>query len=136
MARVLYADVANKSTETKETRTIETPPHPQQVFKHSASFKKKKNSFLSLGRVSYIVLAMPGSQLSQLKSAVSHTDGLSKKRKRLSEEPNPFDLQVSKTRHDVGGRNVKGRTGKPALKRQAGIEQVCATLLLLSSSIL
>jgi nucleolar protein 14 len=90
-----------------------------------------------------------GSQLSQLKSALSQA-GLSrqsqpgdKKRKRTSggdtsldkekkakkldeiqKKLNPFDVKVTKLKHDVGGRKVKGVTGRPGLSKQVGIEQV------------
>jgi nucleolar protein 14 len=91
-----------------------------------------------------------GSQLSQLKSALSQA-GLSRqsqpgrKRKRAQNEErdntkraarlheiqqklNPFDVKVTKLKHDVGGRKLKGVSGKPAQSKQAGIEavsQVC-----------
>jgi nucleolar protein 14 len=88
-----------------------------------------------------------GSQLSQLKSALSqagvtgnHQNG--KKRKRTSSQEkdkekraakldeihkklNPFDVKVTKLKHEVGGRKVKGLTGKPSQSKQAGLEQVC-----------
>jgi len=86
-----------------------------------------------------------GSQLSQLKSALSQA-GATKpqpgnKRKRSKNEDvdkerraaklreiqrqmNPFDVQVTKTKHDVGGRKVKGAVGRPAQSKQAGIQQV------------
>jgi len=37
---------------------------------------------------------------------------------------NSFDVKVTKTKHDVGGRKVKGISGTPAQSKQAGIEQV------------
>lgn len=37
---------------------------------------------------------------------------------------NKFDERETKTKHDVGGRNLKGVVGRPAASRQAGIEQV------------
>lgn len=87
-----------------------------------------------------------GSQLSQLKSALSQA-GLSKqsqprrKRRRAQSEEkdnakraarlheiqqklNPFDVKVTKLKHDVGGRKLKGVSGKPAQSKQAGIEAV------------
>jgi hypothetical protein len=87
-----------------------------------------------------------GSQLSQLKSAVAQA-GLSrqsqpsKKRKRtpagetdkdkranklkeIHEKLNPFDVKITKLKHDVGGRKLKGVTGKPSKTKQAGLEQV------------
>ena len=87
-----------------------------------------------------------GSQLSQLKSALSQA-GLSKqpqngkKRKRsvldekekerksaklreIQQKMNPFDVKVTKVKHDVGGRKIIGTTGRPAQSKQAGIEQV------------
>lgn len=91
-----------------------------------------------------------GSQLSQLQSALSQA-GVTKpqqgsKRKRSANEDvdrerraaklreiqqkmNPFDIQVTKTKHDVGGRKIKGTVGRPARSRQAGIQQVrgCST---------
>ena len=87
-----------------------------------------------------------GSQLYQLKSALSQA-GLTekpnkgKKRKRagavekdkeakaaklneIDKRLNPFDVKVARLKHDVGGRKIKGVSGKPAQSRQAGIEQV------------
>ncbi|KAF7966809.1 hypothetical protein HWV62_36977 [Athelia sp. TMB] len=93
-----------------------------------------------------------GSQLSQLKSALSsagitgqpqsngkkrkrtpsHTQDKDKKAAKLTEihqKLNPFDTKVTKLKHDVGGRKIKGITGKPAQSKQAGIEQRKKTLL-------
>ncbi|CAA7258546.1 unnamed protein product [Cyclocybe aegerita] len=91
-----------------------------------------------------------GSQLSQLKAALSNSgitgSGHSKKRKRaaplekdkekraakleeIHRRLNPFDVKVTKLKHDVGGRRLKGITGKPAQSKQAGIEQRKKSLL-------
>lgn len=91
-----------------------------------------------------------GSQLTQLKAALSSAgiigDKQSKKRKRtapvekdkekraakleeIHRRLNPFDLKVTKLKHDVGGRKLAGVTGKPAKSKQAGIEQVCPGLI-------
>lgn len=90
-----------------------------------------------------------GSQLSQLKSELSQA-GLSrqpqtgKKRKRtgareadkdkkasrlqeITQKLNPFDVKVTKLKHDVGGRKLKGVTGRPELSKQAGLEHVCSS---------
>lgn len=87
-----------------------------------------------------------GSQLSQLKTALNKA-GLSqqpqhgKKRKRsvlddkekerrasklreIQQKMNPFDVKVTKLKHDVGGRKIAGLMGRPAQSKQAGIEQV------------
>ncbi|KAF8897899.1 nucleolar protein 14 [Infundibulicybe gibba] len=92
-----------------------------------------------------------GSQLLQLKTALSqagvtgHPQG-GKKRKRsahpekdkekkaarlqeIHQKLNPFDVKVTKLKHDVGGRKLKGVTGRPAQSKQAGIEQRKKTLL-------
>ena len=91
-----------------------------------------------------------GSQLKQLKTALSQA-GLTpqpqagKKRKRaapterdkekkaaklkeIQQKLNPFDVKVTKLKHDVGGRKIVGTTGRPAASKQAGIEQVRASL--------
>lgn len=86
-----------------------------------------------------------GSQLLQLRTALSQAGitgnpSSSKKRKRvdtplgkekqavhleeISRRLNSFDVKVTKTKHDVGGRKVKGISGRPAQSKQAGIEQV------------
>jgi nucleolar protein 14 len=85
-----------------------------------------------------------GSQLAQLKrslsdadlSRTSHSRSNKKRRsasqeslkatalKQIREKLNPFDQKVTKLKHDVGGRVIKGRIGKPTFKRQAGIEEV------------
>ncbi|KAI0832695.1 Nop14-like protein [Trametes gibbosa] len=92
-----------------------------------------------------------GSQLKQLKSALNQA-GLTpqpqagKKRKRaapterdkarkaerlkdIQQKLNPFDVKVTKLKHDVGGRKIIGTTGRPAQSKQAGIEQRKKTLL-------
>ncbi|KAF9266201.1 Nop14-like protein [Marasmius fiardii PR-910] len=92
-----------------------------------------------------------GSQLSQLKSALNQAgvvgnNSNSKKRKRsaptekdkdkraakldeIQRRLNPFDTKVTKLKHDVTGRKLKGVTGKPAQSKMAGIEQRKKTLL-------
>jgi nucleolar protein 14 len=87
-----------------------------------------------------------GSQLTQLKAALSKagvtgSQKQGEKRKRLSvvekdkdkkaeklkeihQRLNPFDVKVTKLKHDIGGRKLKGVIGKPAQSKQAGIEQV------------
>ncbi|EJD01350.1 Nop14-like protein [Fomitiporia mediterranea MF3/22] len=93
-----------------------------------------------------------GSQLTQLKSALSQA-GLNrqppsgKKRKRtassrdtdkdkkaqkieeIHRKLNPFDVKVTKLKHDVVGRKLKGVTGRPQESKQTGIEQRKKTLL-------
>ena len=87
-----------------------------------------------------------GSQLNQLKAALDKA-GLSqqphggKKRKRsvlddkekdrraarlrdIQQKMNPFDVKVTKLKHDVGGRKIAGLMGRPAQSKQAGIDQV------------
>ncbi|KAF8716418.1 hypothetical protein AX14_012360, partial [Amanita brunnescens Koide BX004] len=91
-----------------------------------------------------------GSQLSQLKAALSQAGigkNQGKKRKRsavptekdkakkaarlneIHRKLNPFDVKVTRLKHDVGGRKIKGVVGKPAQSRMAGIEQRKKTLL-------
>jgi hypothetical protein len=79
-----------------------------------------------------------GSQLSQLKSALSQAgitrqEAPNKKRKRtdpsaklqaIHERLNPFDIKVTKLKHDVGGRKIRGVTGRPAKSKQTGLDQV------------
>ena len=95
-----------------------------------------------------------GSQLSQLKSALNQAglsrQSSSKKRKRstvslcehdkekkeqklkeIQTKLNPFEVKINKLKHDVGGRKLKGVTGKPQQSKQAGIEQVCIEILTL-----
>ena len=85
-----------------------------------------------------------GSQLTQLKTALSQAGVTSRSKKRkhsvvteqekekraaqldgIQRRLNPFDVKVTKLKHDVGGRKLKGVTGKPAQSKQAGIENVC-----------
>lgn len=92
-----------------------------------------------------------GSQLSQLKSALNqagitgNTHGTKRKRSNsvnekdkakresklaeIQQKLNPFDTKVTKLKHDVGGRKLKGVTGKPAQSKAAGLEQRKKTLL-------
>ncbi|TIC41934.1 Nop14-like protein [Wallemia mellicola] len=85
------------------------------------------------------------SQLKQLKQTVNNA-GIKKnkrkfegnsqdkdKRKKISEEIhtkfNPFDTQVQRLKHNVGGRKVIGSIGAPAKAKQAGINQRKEALL-------
>ncbi|KAF4619608.1 hypothetical protein D9613_004925 [Agrocybe pediades] len=91
-----------------------------------------------------------GSQLAQLKAALNQAGVIgqnnNKKRKRaaplekdkekkakkleeIHQRLNPFDTKVTKLKHDVGGRRLKGITGKPAQSKQADIERRKKTLL-------
>ena len=85
-----------------------------------------------------------GSQLSQLKSAlsqagVSRPNGKKKKSTPLTEHAkvkraaklreiqqklSSFDVKVTRLKHDVGGRKIKGTVGRPAQSKQAGLQQV------------
>ncbi|CAG8519627.1 9906_t:CDS:10 [Cetraspora pellucida] len=47
----------------------------------------------------------------------------------LKDHINPFELKVTKTKHNVIGKKVKGTQGRPGLKRQMGIEKRKKTLL-------
>jgi nucleolar protein 14 len=100
---------------------------------------------------------MAPSQLAQLKAALS-TAGLNRKsvskndrkgKKGRSTEVerakkvtklneihsrfNKFDERETKVKHDVGGRKLKGVTGRPTASKQAGIEQVSRAVLELAS---
>jgi nucleolar protein 14 len=48
----------------------------------------------------------------------------SKARLSINKNPNPFDVKITKPKHDVGGRKIKGVIGQPARSKQAGLEQV------------
>lgn len=82
--------------------------------------------------------------MTQLKTALSQAGVTSRSKKRkhsvtperdkekraaqldeIQRRLNPFDVKVTKLKHDVVGRKLKGITGKPARSKQAGIEQVC-----------
>ncbi len=99
-----------------------------------------------------------GSQLKQLKSALQEA-GLAqqpqagKKRKRaapterdkekkaarmkeIQQKLNPFDVKVTKVKHDVGGRKITGTIGRPAQSKQAGIEQVRTSCFTMHTSCL
>lgn len=90
-----------------------------------------------------------GSQLSQLKSAlsqagVSRPNGKKKKStpstdhekvkraaklREIQQKLNPFDVKVTRLKHDVGGRKIKGTLGRPAQSKQAGMQHVDAFLV-------
>ncbi|PFH50129.1 hypothetical protein AMATHDRAFT_61585 [Amanita thiersii Skay4041] len=42
---------------------------------------------------------------------------------------NPFDIKTTRLKHNVGGRRIKGVSGKPTKSKQAGLEQRKKTLL-------
>ena len=71
-----------------------------------------------------------GSQLAQLKRKHSAPPERDKEKRaaqldEIQRRLNPFDVKVTKLKHNVVGRKLKGITGKPARSKQAGIEQVC-----------
>lgn len=91
------------------------------------------------------------SQLKQLKSALSSAglsrNSQSQKHKKRSGEGvaiekakkaakleaiqrrlNPFDERVTRVKHDVGGRKLKGVVGRPGVSRLAGLEQVSVSV--------
>ncbi|WWC90039.1 uncharacterized protein L201_004969 [Kwoniella dendrophila CBS 6074] len=97
---------------------------------------------------------MAPSQLSQLKAALSsaglNNKNYSKKEKKaykkggaretdrakkldkleeIRRNLNKFDERETKVKHDVGGRNLKGVTGRPSASKQAGLEQRRKSLL-------
>jgi len=45
----------------------------------------------------------------------------------IHEQFNQFDVKITKLKHDVRGRRLKGVVGKPTATKQAGIEQVFST---------
>jgi hypothetical protein len=118
-------------------------------FRHKlirGSSTKQENTWLC--RILQGSIMPKGSQLLQLKTALSHagitgqSQNSGKKRKRtasheqdkdkkaaklneIHQKLNPFDVKVTKLKHDVGGRKLKGITGRPAQSKQAGMEQVC-----------
>lgn len=94
-------------------------------------------------------LAMGPSQLAQLKNALNsaglNRKSVAKKTKKggkkggsqdvdrakksakldeIRSRFNKFDERETKLKHDVGGRKLKGVTGRPTATRQAGLEQV------------
>lgn len=117
-----------------------------KIRKHKGSWLRSQFSFLPRETFG---INMGGSQLKQLKAAISNAgishhsqpSSNSKKRKRggailehrekrvaklneIHEQFNQFDVKVTKLKHDVGGRKLKGVVGKPTASKQAGIEQV------------
>lgn len=48
--------------------------------------------------------------------------------KEIQQKMNPFDVKVTKVKHDVGGRKIAGTVGRPAQSKQAGIEQVSGNI--------
>jgi nucleolar protein 14 len=47
-----------------------------------------------------------------------------KKLEEIRQRLNPFDVKVTKLKHDVGGRKVKGVVGRPSARKQEGLEKV------------
>ncbi|CDZ98611.1 Nucleolar protein involved in 40S ribosome biogenesis [Phaffia rhodozyma] len=94
-----------------------------------------------------------GSQLTQLKSALtsagldrkkqqqikakSNNAGTKRKRgpddekklEKIRKEMNPFEERTMRLKHDIGGRKLKGSSGRPGLSKQTGLEERQRTLL-------
>src|SRR5271170_212600 len=51
------------------------------------------------------------------------------KLKKIEEEFNSFDTKFTRSKHDIFGRKVKGKTGKPGLSREIGEQEVTSVHL-------
>jgi len=91
-------------------------------------------------------MAKKGSQVKRFKeslSAVTQGQKAARRRRTLSDKDperkeklkhieqqfNAFDTKFTRSKHEVFGRKVKGKTGKPALSRELGEEQVPSSVL-------
>jgi nucleolar protein 14 len=55
------------------------------------------------------------------------------KLRRIEEQFNAFDTKFTRSKHEVFGRKVKGKTGKPGVNRELGEQSVCIPSLTINS---
>lgn len=91
-------------------------------------------------------MAKKGSHLKRFKeslSSITRTGQANRKRKqipdkdperpeklrRIEEQFNSFDTKFTRSKHEVFGRKVKGKTGKPGISRELGEQSVCLNIV-------
>ena len=84
----------------------------------------KKGSQLKRFKESLSSITRPGQSKLKRKHIPNKDPDRNEKLKRIEEQFNTFDTKFTKPKHEVFGRKVKGKTGKPAASKELGEESV------------
>jgi nucleolar protein 14 len=85
----------------------------------------KKGSQLRRFKESLSSIARPGGPAKRRKKTFSEKDpGRADKLKAIEGQFNTFDTKFTRSKHEVFGRKVKGKTGKPAANRELSEQRV------------
>lgn len=88
----------------------------------------KKGSQLKAFKQSLSAITKPAGG-KRKKKLIPHKDpDRGEKLKRIEEQFNAFDTKFTRLKHDVFGRKVKGKTGKPGVSKELGEQSVCLHL--------
>jgi nucleolar protein 14 len=85
----------------------------------------KKGSQLKRFKESLSTITRPGQAKRKRKLIPEKDPERGDKLKRIEEQFNAFDTKFTRTKHEVFGRKVKGKVGKPGVSREVGEENVC-----------
>jgi nucleolar protein 14 len=84
----------------------------------------KKGSQLRRFKESLSSVTRPGQSKRKRKQFSDKDPDRKDKLKRIEEQFNTFDTKFTSSKHEVFGRKVKGKTGKPAVSKELGEESV------------
>jgi nucleolar protein 14 len=88
----------------------------------------KKGSHLKRFKESLSKITKPDHRKKIRKSIPERDPDRAEKLKRIEEQFNAFDTKFTRSKHDVLGRKVKGKTGKPGISRERGEQEVTPVL--------
>lgn len=86
----------------------------------------KKGSQLKRFKESLSTITRPGQAKRKRKLIPEKDPERGDKLKRIEEQFNAFDTKFTRTKHEVFGRKVKGKAGKPGISRELGEQSVCS----------
>jgi nucleolar protein 14 len=86
----------------------------------------KKGSQLKRFKESLSTITRPGQAKRKRKLIPEKDPERGDKLKRIEEQFNAFDIKFTRTKHEVFGRKVKGKVGKPGVSRELGEQSVCS----------
>ena len=88
----------------------------------------KKGSHLKRFKESLTKITKPDHRKKIRKNIPERDPERAEKLKRIEEQFNAFDTKFTRSKHDVFGRKVKGKTGKPGISRERGEQEVDSIL--------
>lgn len=85
----------------------------------------KKGSQLRRFKESLSSVARPGKPKRNHKQVSQKDPDRTEKLKRIEEQFNAFDTKFTRSKHEVFGRKVRGKVGKPGASKETGEQFVC-----------